>query len=210
MTTTALPHIERLVKTYTNTRHGKTPRAIVIHHEAGNLTADEIAKVFSSRKSSANYSIDETGEVCLHVPEEYRAWTTGGTDPDDYSITIELANDATGEPWHISDSTISSAVQLCADICRRYGIKKLYYDGKSGTLLRHCDFKATACPGAYFKSRTTQFCDRVNILLDADNVVYTVQAGAFKNKANADTYAKALNDRGISAIVKENLHGTDG
>lgn len=193
-------------------------RALVIHHEAGILTGSAIQNVFKSRKSSANYSIDKNGEISLHVPEEYRAWTTGGRNPDDYSITIELSNDRIGGDWHISDATIEAAEKLAADICRRYGIKKLYYDGKNGTLLRHCDFQPTACPGPYFKGITDHFCNEVNKLITeaekpaetpenasdggTDSGLYHVQTGAFKNKENAEKQAEKLKQQGIEAVVK--------
>lgn len=195
------------MNTYSRTRHGKKIKAIVIHHEAGILTSSAIANVFKTRNSSANYSIDKNGEICLHVPEEFRAWTTGGTTPDDYSITIELSNDKLGGNWHISDATISAAVSLVVDICKRYGIAKLYYDGKNGTLLRHCDFQATACPGEYFKSITETFCARVNEQLKttppAYNTTYHVQTGAFSKKENAEKQVEKLKKQGISAIIKE-------
>lgn len=207
MTATTLNHKTNLVDTYSKTRHGQKIRAIVVHHEAGILSDAQIANVFKNRNSSANYSIDKDGVICLHVPEEFRAWTTGGTTPDDYSITIELSNDKTGGNWHISDNTINSAAALCADICKRYGISKLYYDGKKGTLLRHCDYQATACPGNYFKSRTDEFCNYVNELMKEPETKkkakYKVQTGAFSEKENAERYAAELNKKGIATVIKE-------
>lgn len=213
---TTLKHETRLVDTYSKTRHGQKVRAIVVHHEAGILTPAQIANVFKNRNSSANYSIDKDGNICLHVPEEFRAWTTGGTNPDDYSITIELSNDKTGGNWHISDNTINTAAALCADICKRYGIASLYYDEKKGTLLRHCDFQATSCPGEYFKSRTSEFCDYVNELMKEGTQTtetpkntqkkgksYKVQAGSFSKKENAQKYVETLKKQGIDTIIKE-------
>lgn len=213
MTGTTLKHSEMPVKTHSNGRRGMKPRAIVVHHQAGNLSAEALRDVFTRRNSSAHYGIDVHGNICQYVDENDRAWTTGGGDPDNYAITMELANDQTGGNWHISDSTINVAAALCADICRRWGIKKLYYDGKRGTLLRHCDFQPTACPGPYFKSRTAEFCSYVNTLINApaDNqqkedkpaALYRVQTGAYKNKANAEAAAAELRRKGYETIIKE-------
>lgn len=192
--------------THSKGRNNETVRAVVIHHEAGDLTLKQVQSVFQNRNSSANYCIDKYGNIGQYVDEADRPWTTSGADPDDHAITIELANDQIGGQWHISKSTITKAVELTADICERYGIKKLYYDGKNGTLLRHCDYSATACPGPYFKSITNDFCLWVNqkMAQDADTeTLYHVQTGAFKNKENADRLAEKMRSEGYDTVIKE-------
>lgn len=204
MTGTTLEHIELPVTTHSNGRKGKTVNAIVVHHNAGNLTLKQVQNVFQNRKSSAHYDIDVNGNIAQYVDEKDRSWCTSGEDPDLRTITIELANDETGGQWHISDATMLACEKLCADICKRYGIKTLYYNGKKGTLLRHCDYHATACPGAYFKNNTTKFCEDVNQMIRGnDGVYYRVQLGAFKNEANATAYVESLKAKGIDAIVKK-------
>lgn len=208
MNGTKIKHIELPVATHSNGRKGKSVNAIVVHHNAGNLTLQQVQSTFKSRRSSAHYDIDVHGNIAQYVDENDRSWCTGGEDPDLRTITIELANDQIGGNWHISDDTINACAELCADICKRYGIKKLYYDGKNGTLLRHCDYQATACPGNYFKSRTNEFCEYVNELMAKDkepkaSAKYKVQTGAFANKENAEAYAETLKKKGIEAIVKE-------
>lgn len=207
MTGTSLKHQVLLVRTHSNGRAGHKVTKIVVHHMAGNLSLAQLQRTFTNRKSSATYGIDARGNIAQYVDEADRPWTTSGSDPDNYCITLELANDATGGDWHISDATMHAAVSLCADICKRYGIPKLYYDGKRGTLLRHCDYSATACPGAYFKAHTAEFCNAVNKLLtdteNAPSVRYKVQTGAFKSKENAERYAEQLNKQGIATVIKE-------
>lgn len=207
------------VATHSNGRAGHKVTKIVVHHMAGNLSLQQCKNVFNSRKSSATYAIDVNGNIGQYVDEKDRPWTTSGADPDNYCITIELANDNL-KTWHISDVTINACVKLCADICKRYGITKLYYDGKKGTLLRHCDYSATACPGNYFKSITNEFCNSVNALINenaqktsgnganssetaSDGKLYRVQTGAFKSKENAQKYAEELNKKGIKTVIKE-------
>lgn len=220
---TSLKHIELPVTTHSKGRNGESVTAIVVHHNAGNLTLQEVQNVFKNRKSSAHYDIDVNGNIAQYVDESDRSWCTSGANPDNHTITIELANTSAGvnnKTWEISDSTMNAAIALCADICERYGIAKLYYDGKKGTLLRHCDYSSTACPGKYFIAKTDLFCSLVNAKMaqDAqispenpaktnesagDDKIYRVQAGAFKSAENAAKQAASLNAAGFQAIIKE-------
>lgn len=204
---TSLPHIELPVSTHSKGRKGHKVTAIVVHHNAGNLSLKQAQNIFQSRKSSAHYDIDVNGAIAQYVDEDDRSWCTSGEDPDLRTITIELANDKTGGVWHISDKTMQACVYLCTDICKRYGISKLYYDGKRGTLLRHCDYAPTACPGPYFKQQTDNFCRAVNAGLGGaydnhEDAIYHVQAGAFKSKENAEAYQAELKKQGIDTVIK--------
>lgn len=212
MTGTAIQHKTLPVTTHSNGRSGHKVEKVVVHHMAGNLSLEECQKVFQNRNSSATYAIDTKGNIAQYVDENDRPWTTSGADPDNYCITIELANDQIGGNWHISEATIRACVGLVADICERYGISKLFYNGKNGTLLRHCDYHATACPGPYFKSITNDFCTWVNQKMEQDknhgteqtfDTLYKVQTGAFSSKANAEAMAEKLNKSGFATTIKE-------
>lgn len=69
----------------------------------------------------------------MYVEEKNRAWTTGSPVCDNVAVTIEVANiNAKGE---ITAKAMNTLIKLCADICKRNGIKKCTYTGdKSGTL----------------------------------------------------------------------------
>lgn len=212
---TALPHNTIIVPTHSNGRAGQRVRAIVIHHQASNLTGKQIAQVFRSRRSSATYSIATDGTITQHVSESDRPWTTSGADPDNHAITIEVANNTFAPNWTVSDAALNATIALCADICRRYGITSLYYNGKNGTLLRHCDYSATACPGPYIKAKTGYICAQVNAKLagtaaqkpeqkpEASGAAYRVQCGVFSDKANADALSKRLTAAGFANAVVE-------
>lgn len=123
---------------------------ITIHHMAGNLTIEQCGATFAqaSRKASSNYGIGSDGRIALYVPEDKRAWTSSSAWNDNRAVTIEVANSKAEEPWPISDAAYKSLVELCADICRRNGIRAVNYTGdKNGVLTEHRMFKATACPG---------------------------------------------------------------
>ena len=191
-----------------NDRKGSGIKRIVIHHCASVLTVEQLGRIFQGKQASSTYGIGNDGRVGQYVPEEYRPWTTSGWEPDRNCITIEVSNSAVGGNWPCSDAAMTKLVELCADICKRNGIAKLYYDGKNGTLLRHCDYHATACPGPYIKSKTQWICDQVNARLSgsyaqkpaASGTLYRVQIGAFSSKANADKLLAQVKAKGFEAI----------
>ena len=147
-------------------RNGKISK-ITIHHMAGNYTVEKCGDIFAptSRQASSNYGVGTDGRVGLYVPENYRAWTSSSKANDDIAVTIEVANDG-GENWHVSDKALQKTIELCADICKRNGIKKLNFTGdKTGNLTMHKYFAATACPGPYLESKFGYIADEVNKIL---------------------------------------------
>lgn len=149
-----------------STRSGKISK-ITIHHMAGNLTVEQCGEVFapSSRKASSNYGVGTDGRVGMYVPENYRSWATSSSANDNIAVTIEVANDG-GANWHVSDKALQKTIELCADICKRNGIKKLNFTGdKNGNLTMHKWFAATACPGPYLESKFGYIADEVNKIL---------------------------------------------
>ena len=126
---------------------------ITIHHMAGNLSVEQCGNVFASpyREASANYGIDSNGKVGLYVEEKNRSWCSSNASNDHQAITIEVANDEIGGNWHVSDKALNKLIDLCVDICKRNGIKKLNYTGDAnGSLTRHNMFIATVCPRPIF------------------------------------------------------------
>lgn len=130
-----------------------TIKGITIHHMAGKMSGKACAEMHAKKNaSSANYYIGYTGDICLGVTEDRRAWTTGDRKNDYNYITIEVSNDQIGGNWHVSDTTILSLIKLCVDICKRNGITKVWYDGtKNAPLNAHFMFQSTACPANYVK-----------------------------------------------------------
>ena len=84
---------------------------------------------------------------------------------DSQSITIECGNinNATGE---MTQATWDSLVNLCVDICKRYGFRLNYTGNSSGSLTMHKMFAATSCPGAWLEARMPQLANEVNAKLD--------------------------------------------
>lgn len=158
---------------YTKITHNKTVmndkvnKKITIHHMAGNLSVETCANVFSgTRKASSNYGIGTDGRVGLYVDEKDRAWTSSSSANDSQAVTIEVANNSGAPNWTVSDKAYNKLIDLCVDICKRNGIKKLIWTGdKTGTLTCHYMFAATACPGPYLKSKMPEIANLVNARL---------------------------------------------
>lgn len=162
---------------------------ITIHHMAGNLGADQCARMHATtnQQASANYYIDGTEIVC-GVDEEYRAWTSGSRWNDYKAITIEVSN-STGKPsWEISDASADSLIKLCTDICKRHKITPKFDGTKNATFTFHCMFQSTECPGPYIKKNIQNFIDSINFHLSVldGNVPDPKPSDSFLVKVTAD------------------------
>ena len=153
----------------TNPRNHKID-TIIIHHMAGNLSVESCGEVFapSSRQASSNYGIGSDGRVGLYVEEENRSWCSSNRAADQKSVTIEVANSSTGGEWPVSDKAYAKLIDLCVDICKRNGIKKLNFTGdRSGNLTMHKYYANTQCPGPYLEKRFPDIAAEVNARLGA-------------------------------------------
>lgn len=147
-----------------------TIRKLTIHHMAGDLSLEALGENFSDRdrRASSNYAIDRSGRIALYVEEQNRAWTSSSRENDNQAVTIEVANDETGGDWHVSDESYEALLTLCVDICRRNGIRELYYTGDAqGNLTIHKMFySGTECPGPYLESKMGEIAAEVNRRLE--------------------------------------------
>ncbi|MBQ6164799.1 MAG: N-acetylmuramoyl-L-alanine amidase [Clostridia bacterium] len=153
-----------------NTRTSKITK-ITIHHMSGKMTGRGCADYFAqtSRQVSSNYCIGYDGDIAVSIDECYRAWTSSSRANDMQAVTIEVSNNS-GEPnWTISDKSMTALINLCTDICKRNGIKKMYYNGTTNASVTwHCMFANTDCPGAYIKKLTHYICGQVNSRLGSE------------------------------------------
>lgn len=164
--------------TYTNISPNKTfPRnhkidTITIHCIVGQWTAKQGCDYFakSTAKASANYVVGKDGSIGLSVEESDRSWCSSNATNDHRAITIEVASD-TSHPYAVTDKALAALIELCADICRRNGIKKLVWSTDKNERVNHLngcnmtvhrDFKNKACPGEYLYERHGYIADEVN------------------------------------------------
>lgn len=178
---------------------------ITIHCFVGQVTAKRGCEVFqpSSRKASCNYVVGYDGAIGLCVEEKDRSWCSGGTDrngnpirvngisgsSNDYqAVTIEVASDTT-HPYAITDKAMAALIELCADICRRNGIKQLLWKGDKKlvgkvaqqNLTVHRWFANKACPGDYIYGRLGDIAAKVNGKLGSSSTTPVVPAAPESN-----------------------------
>lgn len=181
---------------------------ITIHHMAGDIGAVRCAKMHrdGNREASANYYIGSDGTICAGVSEDRRAWTSSSPWNDQRAITIEVSNNSGAPNWTVSDKAYLALINLCVDICKRYGIVPAYDGTKNASFTEHRMFVATLCPGPYLHNRMRDIVDRVKRGLDVKpepekKVLYKVQLGAFSKKTNADNFAKEVKSKGFDVFV---------
>lgn len=144
---------------------------ITIHCVVGQLSAESICGCFTSpaRQASCNYGIGFDGRVSLCVDEANRSWCTSSAANDHRAITIEVASDKT-HPYAVTDKALAALIELCADICKRNGIKKLLWKADKNLIGQvakqnmtvHRWFANKACPGDYLYNLHGKIADEVN------------------------------------------------
>ena len=136
---------------------------ITVHHMAGDLSVEGCGAVFrTERIASANYGIDSDGRIGCFVPEDCRSISSCSYSNDDRAINIEVANCSGAPDWKVSDKAFEALIDLCADICRRYGFRLNYTGDTNGNLTMHNWFAPTLCPGPYLKGRFPKIAELVN------------------------------------------------
>lgn len=194
-------NVNKSFKVTDSRKHGGKRRApvtvLIPHHAAGVMSGRNLASYMktTSRQISATYCIGGDGDSYLTLDESLEPYTTGNRSIDTKAITFEIAN-STGHPtYRVTDKALDELVRLSIDICRRHGIKKLYFDGtKSGSNVHlHEWYQNTNCPGPYVKSKVMDYINRVNQGLNGGSVV---------NRPNPN--------KSLEMVVKEVIAGKYG
>ena len=151
---------------------------ITPHCVVGQLSASAIGGCFTSpsRQASCNYGIGTEGGVCLIVDEANRSWCSSSNANDQRAVTIECASDKT-EPYAFNNTVYNKLVDLCVDICKRNGKKKLIWIADKNTALAynpksdeiqltvHRWFANKSCPGDWMYQRMGDLADKVTAKL---------------------------------------------
>lgn len=122
----------------------------IVVHWVGNANSSAIANrnYFESLKdkhiyASSQYIIGLKGEIIRCIPENEVAYHAGNGTVNRNSIGIENCHlDWNGR---FNDATYNSLVELCADICRRYGLSV-------NNIVRHYDVTGKDCPHYYVQN----------------------------------------------------------
>ena len=176
------------------------------HCVVGQCTAEGLGDWFhkSSTKASSNYGIDKNGRIGLYVEEKNRSWCTSSNANDQRAVTIECASDK-AEPYAMHQVVYDRLVDLCEDICRRNGKKKLLWFGDKNKSLNyqpkademlitvHRWFANKSCPGDWLYARLGDLAAKVTSRLGSGNVEVIssgMQAGEFQGLKEEQVLAK--------------------
>lgn len=188
---------------------------ITIHCYVGQVNAERgcngsrFTKYDPKNGASCNYVVGYDGSIGLCVDERDRSWCSSNAANDHRAVTIEVASDTT-HPYAVTDAAYNALINLCADICKRNGIKKLVWSANKNDRVNrlngcnmtvHRDFAAKACPGDYLYQRHGAIAEAVNRILDGDddNMVY------YKNLEDVPEYYQAAIKKAMEAGA---LNGT--
>lgn len=186
---------------------------ITIHCYVGQVTAQQgcngskFVNYNPTSGASCNYVIGYDGSIGLCVDEKDRSWCSSNSANDNRSITIEVASETTA-PYKVTDKALNTLISLCADICKRNGIKKLVWSESKADRINHkndCnmtvhrDFSNKSCPGEYLYNKHSYIASEVNKKLGYIQSTYTVQSG--------DTLSKIGEKTGIAWKTIADLNG---
>lgn len=198
---------------------------ITIHCIVGQWTAKQGCDYFANidRKASCNYVVGKDGDIGLSVEEKYCSYCSNSSEGknanDQRAITIETASDKTA-PYTITDAALNALIILCADICKRNGIKALKFSYDKNERVNHLngvnmtchrDFAKKACPGDYIYEREEYIAQEVNKLLGStvsipQPITESIDTNKEKNKFNFIKYADDYSDlKKVFGYDKEKL-----
>lgn len=155
---------------------------ITPHCVVGQCSVKVLGDIFYpvSRKASSNYGIGPDGRVGMYVEEKNRSWCSSSNANDQRAVTIECASD-TRYPYTMNDTVYSTLIDLCTDICKRNGKKKLLwfadkekslaYTPKEDEMVLtvHRWFTNKSCPGDWLYSRLGDVAAKVTASLSSSN-----------------------------------------
>lgn len=199
---------------------------ITPHCVVGQCSVETLGNIFAptSKQASCQYGIGVDGRVGMYVEEKNRSWCSSSNENDQRAITIECASDATA-PYAFNDAVYAKLIELCTDICKRYGKTKLLWFGDKTKTLNYAPasnemvltvhrwFANKSCPGDWMYARMGDLAAKVTVKLGGTvtpsnntdttdtKVLYRVQTGAFSNKANADAMLQKVKAAGFDTYM---------
>lgn len=135
--------VKLMNKNFTKGRGGKTIDCVVLHHNAGVLTVDQIWQVWQSRPASAHYQVQSDGVIGQLVWDDDTAHHAANWDMNQRSIGVEISNLAGAPGWPISAKALEEGAHLVGAICFVKGLGR----PEPGRNIRyHKEFTDTSCP----------------------------------------------------------------
>lgn len=161
---------------------------ITPHCVVGQCSIETLGDIFypTSRQASCQYGIGADGRVGMYVEEKNRSWCSSSNANDQRAVTIECASDTT-HPYAFKDVVYQKLIELCVDICKRNGKKKLLwlgdkdktlaYEPKSDEMVLtvHRWFANKSCPGDWMYARMGDLASKVTAKLGGSASVTPAQ-----------------------------------
>lgn len=194
---------------------------ITPHCVVGQCSVETLGNMFlnTSRKVSCQYGIGHDGRIGMYVEEKNRSWCSSSNANDQRAITIECASDAT-HPYAFNNTVYATLINLCVDICKRYGKTKLLWLGDKAKTLNyepdsnemiltvHRWFANKSCPGDWMYARMGDLASKVTARLSgtnptgpAEEILYRVQTGAFGSKSYAEAMLEKVKAAGFAPLM---------
>lgn len=142
--------IDKLLQINPYSRSGEKQKSIqyIVIHWVGNANTsatanrnyfNNLAKTHTTSASS-HYIIGLNGEIIRCIPDNEVAFHSGSYSMNRKSIGIEDCH----PDWNgkFTDNTYNALVELCADLCKKYGIS-------INNVIRHYDVTGKSCPKYY-------------------------------------------------------------
>lgn len=176
--------VERfLTRHFSQGRDGNNIDKVVIHHNAGCLSVDDIYNVWQSREASAHYQVTEDGTVGQLVHDWDTAWHAGSWAANSTSIGVEHANcGGAGDGWPISDATVIAGARLVAALCWGYNLGRPEW---CVSVFPHQYFSSTACPGQLATTHRDRY------MAEAQRFYDELTGGTAPTVSRAETRAEA-------------------
>ena len=154
---------------------------ITPHCVVGQCSVETLGNIFlpTSKQASCNYGIGADGRIGMYVEEKNRSWCSSSNANDQRAVTIECASDTT-EPYAFKDVVYQRLIELCTDICKRNGKKKLLWLGDEAKTLSynpksdemvltvHRWFANKSCPGNWMYARMGDLAEKVTVQLGGE------------------------------------------
>lgn len=129
-----------------NGRNGYAISHITLHIMVGTLTGTD--SVFQrAGGASAHYGIGGNGEIHQYVNESDGSWSDANYASNNSTVSIEHEGGMASIPC--TRACMDASARLCADIARRQGWDRLWYDGLNGNIWLHREIPGTdhaGCP----------------------------------------------------------------
>lgn len=188
------------------------------HCVVGQCSVETLGNIFypTSRQASCQYGIGTDGRIGMYCEEKNRSWCTSSNANDQRAITIECASDTT-HPYAMNNKVYTTLIELCVDICKRYGKKKLLWFANKEKSLNytpaademiitvHRWFANKACPGDWLYNRLGDLAAQVTAKLGGSTV--STPAAEVTTSGNEKTIWDFLKSKGLNNFAVAGIMG---